>query len=73
MTPQELTTAMDTAGMTREELAAKLGITTRQVRRYLNGDTPINRKTAMAITLALPSLAPKVRSKVSPKPDRKTA
>jgi len=53
MTPAQFTTAREQAGITQAELGALLGRSERQVRRWEDGDTPINRALVIAIEQVL--------------------
>jgi len=47
MTPQELKAIQAASGMTQPELAAWMGVTERQLRRYLKGEAPIDQGRAV--------------------------
>jgi transcriptional regulator with XRE-family HTH domain len=53
MTPKELKARREAAGMSRIELAAAIGVSSRQIYRYENGETPILLYMAMALERAL--------------------
>ena len=53
MSPAELISLRERAGKTQEQLAAELSVSSRSVRRWENGETPINARTEAALRLRL--------------------
>ncbi len=51
MTPKQLKSAIAAIGYSQREMAAKLDIDERTMRRYIAGDLPIPRVVALAIEL----------------------
>ena len=49
MTPEAFIAARQEAGLTRADVASKLGLSERTIYRWERGDTEINRATAMAL------------------------
>lgn len=49
MTPKQLRTLLEDAGLTQAESAGHIDLTARQMRRYLSGETPVPRVVVYAL------------------------